>query len=327
MSIAVNILPPTVNTLDPVQRARLLRSTRKLGHVLGTTPYVLDSDLLLARPLTPQSLYTCTKHMAVGSSPTESGVSDESGTAIPRSSLETRSGTLVDLPSDEDKYETKRPSRPLVLHLHSVLLLPPMDKYHNTSLAPSTVSQNDPSTLLSLSANTMVKETDVRENEDRLRRKRMAKLSRTLGETIPPELISPRHRKSPSEPKPSSLTRKLLKPQPQTPEDRAIVTHKHVTNTNTKPAPKPVPSNTRAHRPRCHTISSSSAALCLFGSPSGASSQPRSPEEVPFSSVLAPTASTAARMGGGTNDGEWSGEWSIKDAEKRAMVLRNLRSR
>ncbi|KAH8111411.1 hypothetical protein DFH11DRAFT_634501 [Phellopilus nigrolimitatus] len=35
--------PPTFNTLDPFQRARLVRTTRKLGRVLGTTPILLDA--------------------------------------------------------------------------------------------------------------------------------------------------------------------------------------------------------------------------------------------------------------------------------------------
>ncbi|THH10439.1 hypothetical protein EW145_g1344, partial [Phellinidium pouzarii] len=34
-------LPPTFNALDPFQRARFVRTTRKLEHVLGTTPTLL----------------------------------------------------------------------------------------------------------------------------------------------------------------------------------------------------------------------------------------------------------------------------------------------
>ncbi|KAG8220203.1 hypothetical protein J3R82DRAFT_1239 [Butyriboletus roseoflavus] len=37
-------LPPTTNVLNAQQRTRLLRSTRKLGAVLGTTPYLLEND-------------------------------------------------------------------------------------------------------------------------------------------------------------------------------------------------------------------------------------------------------------------------------------------
>ena len=39
--------PPTFNTLQPHQRARALRSTRKLAAVLGTTPFILEpTDVL-----------------------------------------------------------------------------------------------------------------------------------------------------------------------------------------------------------------------------------------------------------------------------------------
>ncbi|KAL4247364.1 hypothetical protein ABKN59_009015 [Abortiporus biennis] len=34
--------PPTTNMLSSIEKAKLLRSTAKLGHVLGTTPHVLD---------------------------------------------------------------------------------------------------------------------------------------------------------------------------------------------------------------------------------------------------------------------------------------------
>lgn len=51
--------PPTFNTLDSFQRARLIRSTRKLGKVLGTTPMLLEPtetcDLRELLPIGPKS--------------------------------------------------------------------------------------------------------------------------------------------------------------------------------------------------------------------------------------------------------------------------------
>ena len=51
--------PPTFNTLDPFQRARLIRSTRKLGKVLGTTPILLEPtetcDFRELLPIGPKS--------------------------------------------------------------------------------------------------------------------------------------------------------------------------------------------------------------------------------------------------------------------------------
>lgn len=40
----VHAPPPTNNCLDPEQRTRLLRSTRKLEAILGATPHLLDSE-------------------------------------------------------------------------------------------------------------------------------------------------------------------------------------------------------------------------------------------------------------------------------------------
>ncbi|PFH46277.1 hypothetical protein AMATHDRAFT_8023 [Amanita thiersii Skay4041] len=44
-------LPPTINSLNPIERTRLIRSTRKLDKVLGATPLFLDSsDIFLPSP-------------------------------------------------------------------------------------------------------------------------------------------------------------------------------------------------------------------------------------------------------------------------------------
>ncbi|EPQ56517.1 hypothetical protein GLOTRDRAFT_138229 [Gloeophyllum trabeum ATCC 11539] len=44
--------PPTTNDLPPAERARLMRSTRKIGALLGTTPHFADAD-----PYTPYPCY------------------------------------------------------------------------------------------------------------------------------------------------------------------------------------------------------------------------------------------------------------------------------
>ncbi|KAF9449163.1 hypothetical protein P691DRAFT_774885 [Macrolepiota fuliginosa MF-IS2] len=38
--------PPTTNTLTPEQRTQLRKSTKKLGHILGATPHLLDTDVV-----------------------------------------------------------------------------------------------------------------------------------------------------------------------------------------------------------------------------------------------------------------------------------------
>ncbi|KAI0372012.1 hypothetical protein BV20DRAFT_1034880 [Pilatotrama ljubarskyi] len=46
--------PPTRNELTPEQRAKLIRSNNKLGQVLGSTPHVLDSTYRIPAPKLPE---------------------------------------------------------------------------------------------------------------------------------------------------------------------------------------------------------------------------------------------------------------------------------
>lgn len=48
--------PPTCNTLTPEERAKLLRSTAKLGQLLGSTPHVVD-EIIDREPSSNLSLY------------------------------------------------------------------------------------------------------------------------------------------------------------------------------------------------------------------------------------------------------------------------------
>ena len=41
--------PPTTNCLTSVQRAQLIRSTKKLGRILGTTPHLIDTSNTLGK--------------------------------------------------------------------------------------------------------------------------------------------------------------------------------------------------------------------------------------------------------------------------------------
>ena len=52
------IPPPTTNKLDAVQRARVMRYSRKLGAVLGTTPFLLES----CGSTVPATLYPPSRH-------------------------------------------------------------------------------------------------------------------------------------------------------------------------------------------------------------------------------------------------------------------------
>ncbi|KAK2461345.1 hypothetical protein APHAL10511_006630 [Amanita phalloides] len=346
--------PPTVNVLDPAQRTRLLKSTRKLGDVLGATPHLLDFSTLPTRPLTTGAIHKKRNlffsHSAA-SSVTSLASTHSDGSAvcppITRSSLETRSNTpisLVDLSSyGHKRHKSKPTSRPLVLCLQT-LSLPPSDtlskpqsailpttsvsSLHDTPLpqAPlpplanstkSDVEMQSPTPLPDPDQNSIVP-TDV----DKLRRKRMAKLTRTLGENIPTELVFPRHHKSPSEPYRTS---------PRVDKEKRDMSKVSKSNNGSqtptqnceRKAPPPLPSSPYAAATRPYMQRSRS--LTVGGHTTRRPARKPSafsPSDAPFASITTPTPATDEKQENG-----WDGEWNVKDAEKRAKALRNLKGR
>ncbi|KAF8918664.1 hypothetical protein CPB85DRAFT_998242 [Mucidula mucida] len=136
----MSYLPPTINDLAPSQRTRLVRSTRKIQAVLGTTPKFVEPTIPMHK--NPRKLAL----------------------------------TLAPHPT--------HPNRPLVLtltdappsHSHS-RTISSTDHLHISSSSHSRSRSNSGGPLSPLSPT-------------HTRRKRMAKLTRTLGENIPPELVS-----------------------------------------------------------------------------------------------------------------------------------------
>ncbi|KAF5376990.1 hypothetical protein D9615_007349 [Tricholomella constricta] len=184
MVSAFNLPPPTVNNLDPHQRMRLVRSNRKLEAVLGTAPYYLE----------PESPSTSKAHRREGrffghsptsslsaSSSTSSLLSEESFVVVPKT-LKASPPSMK--PVTKSKHGSEL-SRPLLLRLRTVpvptsgncaALLPP-------PLQSVTVSPTSPTFSIDLE--------NLQATNLEHRRKKMAKLMRTLGETIPPELVFP----------------------------------------------------------------------------------------------------------------------------------------
>ncbi|KAJ3903322.1 hypothetical protein F5879DRAFT_903030 [Lentinula edodes] len=129
------VLPPTTNELTPSQRLRLMRSTRKLGKMLGTTPVINSSS--------------------------------EFGQHLSASHRDTPSISLHHSSSPRFTHAPKKSKalpRPLVLSLQSL---------------PASFS----------SPSSYRDDHDSLDDSLQTRRKRMAKLTRTLGENIPPELV------------------------------------------------------------------------------------------------------------------------------------------
>ncbi|CAL1710540.1 unnamed protein product [Somion occarium] len=204
--------PPTTNLIEGKHRLRLMRSTRKLGAVLGTVAHVSESDpkslpVLLpigvqhnARPSTSSStssvdsVKSSRRQGSIFSVPTlmpESVYTSPSPMSSTSSlSLDNDTKSETHCTSRDSKHKLKRPAalpRPLVLRLNAVpqrlqvpstpQTLPSTPSISATLIPPSPYGPDTPTTPIS-------------PTPSETRRKRMAKLTRTLGETIPPQLVT-----------------------------------------------------------------------------------------------------------------------------------------
>jgi hypothetical protein len=155
----------------------------------------------------------------------------------------------------------------------------------------------------------------------------MAKLTRTLGENIPTELIFPGHHKSPSEPPPSLIAREprrsnslvKTKPLPQPPVE---TTSADETKADAAQPPEPaiISRATRATVQRSRSLTVGALTSAPTRRIPRKRSPQRIPEEPPFASIRSPVPDVNQ-----TPERTWDGEWSIQDAEKRAVALRNLK--
>ncbi|THH27970.1 hypothetical protein EUX98_g6230 [Antrodiella citrinella] len=231
--------PPTSNNLDAHQRARLVRSTRKLGALLGTTPHLLDLQVDVEAyfpptyiPDTPQSVYHTKRarrhasvfsvfpHMRTTPTTTDDELSSASSSiyasasssknssvtsfaldtdTTPRTSLdstESHAHSMTSIKSKVRKTDTMRP-RPLILRLNAIPVAP-----SDPRLPLSPLPQTPPTRSTSLKTDfdfidaepPMTPMTPTIPTPSELRRRKMAKLTRTLGENVPPELVfSSRH--------------------------------------------------------------------------------------------------------------------------------------
>ncbi|OBZ77200.1 hypothetical protein A0H81_01627 [Grifola frondosa] len=143
--------PPTSNLLDSRQRTRLIRSTRKLGEMLGTTPQLVETDhdmipipitLPLARPQRPKH-HPSRRQGSIFTLPSSANSSATSLAFSTSSAASTSSESLPRPKAPSKRTRTKALPSPLVLRLNAT------------------------------------------------RRRRIAKLKRTLGENVPIELVLP----------------------------------------------------------------------------------------------------------------------------------------
>ncbi|KAF7791153.1 hypothetical protein EIP86_002164 [Pleurotus ostreatoroseus] len=196
--------PITTNTLDASQRARLMRSTRKLGAILGTTPRLADPEPI---PISFEhvgrsSMSSCSsdghddyapKHTFASSYKPSMHKKDAS---FYSSSSLNPSTTSIELPLPQSstgvlpmpKSFSSRPRRsreaprPLVLRFNTVSV----DADDVRVCAPA----SPPFTARPLpAAEVLSPVTPSAPSEAEIRRKRIAKLNRTFGENVPPEMV------------------------------------------------------------------------------------------------------------------------------------------
>ncbi|KAJ4490236.1 hypothetical protein J3R30DRAFT_3420174 [Lentinula aciculospora] len=161
MSTSSFPIPSAANELTPSQRLRLMRSTRKLGEMLGTTPMINTSSDFGQRP-----------------------------SASPRHSPAISLHHSSSLRLAHTSKKSKALPRPLVLSLQSrpaSLSSPRSSASSTTPLSPTSISTNIDSSP------SLHDEYGYLDDSLHTRRKRMAKLTRTLGENIPPELVFNSH--------------------------------------------------------------------------------------------------------------------------------------
>lgn len=219
--------PPTSNHLDFNQKSRLIKSTRKLGQVLGTTPYLLEtptehpiSFLPIGRTSSPTPSTTSTSSaesikLRVKRSRRQGSIfgypqivhsasSSTSSLSLPGN----MSSSSVDLPSTRSapvsrrSKDTNRPP-PLILHLNPVVVSPDDHRIREPRSSPllsplPTVTDDFPMSPTTPTSNALFyqkKDTDAK-------RKKMSKVNRTFGENVPAELIFP----APRNPAPSFTT-------------------------------------------------------------------------------------------------------------------------
>jgi hypothetical protein len=201
--------PPTINKLDAAQRARVMRSSRKLGAVLGTTPFLLEScgstmPVTLHRASTTRddthsrTLLSQTKHhrhhhrqysiFEEGRTSSESlppllpshtsSSSKESLLSMSDSSVEAEDSSVPLMLAVRSLHPGVNP-RPLIL-LNSVSHSSDDDSHVPcAALSPVSSSLDVPPTPT----------TPIQLSHTEVRRRKMARVVRTLGENVPPELV------------------------------------------------------------------------------------------------------------------------------------------
>jgi hypothetical protein len=199
--------PPTTNKLDAAQRARVMRSSRKVGAVLGTTPFLLEScgstvPVTLHRAATQldtsrshsRTQLSRAKHRHRHYSVFEEGrASSESlPPLLPSQASSSSNESLLSISdSSAEGGETTVPLMLAVKSLHPGVNPRPLILV-NSEPRPSShsrVPSITPSPLSPSFDTPSTPTTPIELSRVEARRRKMARVVRTLGENVPPELV------------------------------------------------------------------------------------------------------------------------------------------
>jgi len=291
------------NALTRHNRERLMRSTRKLGAVLGTTPLVVEPVEIVDVPDEPEDH---DRSLSLTRSRSLSSARRKSSRPGPpprrRSSVSTHRSSCSSFevvsvyekppplpsPSKLTKASANAPPRQLTLFLNTALANTASDQ---TSLRPprspsfiSICSTAPPSPTLSV----------IAPPPDVIRRRKMAKLKRTLGENVPVELV--------------------FRAEPDPPPRRTTTT-----TTNPRPNP-PTTTNLQSIAP---STSASTAPTSFRPPPS--SSFPSFPFGRRRPGSGAPFLERHLRKSDEPRAPDWTGEWNVRDIREVQQGLRALK--
>jgi len=205
--------PPTSNHLDFNQKSRLIKSTRKLGQVLGTTPYLLETPSELPITLLPigprtaspapsttssfESIKSIKRFRRQGSIFQKSTIVHSASSSTSSLSLPgNMSSSSLDLPCTHTtsvgrrSRDANRPP-PLILHLNPVVVSPDDHRIVKSQLSPSPTPLAPAFDDFPMSPTTPTPDTFLLQKEADAKRRKMDKINRTFGENVPTELVFP----------------------------------------------------------------------------------------------------------------------------------------
>ncbi|KAF7303859.1 hypothetical protein MIND_00615800 [Mycena indigotica] len=211
--------PPTTNALSNQQRSQLLRTTQKLGRILGTTPALLEEkeEMPLQLPLNLQRLavplhvqlssmysdddalvrYPSSDTLFSSDYDTPSYIKRPPSSASDRSRRSVDSGKSVQINESWPRPQTERPFLRIKVDnsskLESIPQSPPAESYS----PPPAYSLQSPHTSYTIPASRIPVTSQhtspfaVLPSANSMRRQKMDKLRRTLGDGVPLHMVFP----------------------------------------------------------------------------------------------------------------------------------------